>query len=286
MGRSLRHTRKNKIVTKARKHVFGSRVGLLTHLITQRPFSTMRRGKPYFRPTERLVALALMHAYRDMPIVVEAVIREFCANKNRSLVLEFLWVPPRFQICLQLVSLVMTLWLHFVKYSVISLVNMESWHLPINLSTQIAPDCISNIWIFRIFRIFREGKSPDPPRISPLCLLMGANVPILYLPSICSTKGYQQKTPRNTPDNDALHTSFTQIFKFLTGNKIHQYSTLTRYSDFHRWHSCRTNIKKFSILFQDPRIWNSWPNNIRNVPNSNMSKRVIKPFSRFKQDTI
>ena len=46
--------------------------------------------------------------------------------------------------------------------------------------------------------------------------------------------------------NDALPISFTQIFQ--TGNQIHQYST--RYSDFYRPHTCRTNIKKFSILFQ------------------------------------
>ena len=59
--------------------------------------------------------------------------------------------------------------------------------------------------------------------------------------------------------NDALPIAFTQIFQ--TGNQIHQYST--RYSDFYRPHTCRTNIKKFSILFQGPRIWNSLPNNIK-----------------------
>ena len=38
--------------------------------------------------------------------------------------------------------------------------------------------------------------------------------------------------------NDALPISFTQIFQI--GNKIHQY--LTRYSDFYRPPTCRTNI--------------------------------------------
>ena len=61
--------------------------------------------------------------------------------------------------------------------------------------------------------------------------------------------------------NDALPISFTQIFQ--TGNQIHQYST--RYSNFYRPHTCRTNIKKISILFQGPRIWNSLPNNIKNI---------------------
>ena len=80
--------------------------------------------------------------------------------------------------------------------------------------------------------------------------------------------------------NDALPISFTQIFQ--TGNQIHQYST--RYSDFYRPHTCRTNIKKISILFQDPRIWNLFPNNIKNAPTFNIFKRVIKPFLRVRQN--
>ena len=59
----------------------------------ERSFSTMRRVKTYLRSTrktERLSALALMHAYRDMPIDVEALIREFCANNNRRLAFKFL----------------------------------------------------------------------------------------------------------------------------------------------------------------------------------------------------
>ena len=81
--------------------------------------------------------------------------------------------------------------------------------------------------------------------------------------------------------NDALPIAFTQIFQ--TGNQIHQYST--RYSDFYRPHTCRTNIKKFSILFQGPRIWNSLPNNTKNAPTFNIFKRVIKPFLRVRQET-
>ena len=81
--------------------------------------------------------------------------------------------------------------------------------------------------------------------------------------------------------NDALPIAFNQIFQ--TGNQIHQYST--RYSDFYRPHSCRTDIKKFSIWFQGPRIWNSLPSNIKNAPTFNTFKRVIKPFLRVRQDT-
>ena len=78
--------------------------------------------------------------------------------------------------------------------------------------------------------------------------------------------------------NDALPISFTQIFQ--TGNQIHQYST--RYSD--RPHTCRTNIKKFSILFQGPRIWNSIPIDIKNAPTFSMFKRMIKPYVRVRQN--
>ena len=59
----------------------------------ERSFSTKRRVKTYLRSTvktERLAALALMHACKDIPIDVEAVIREFCAKKNRRLAFEFL----------------------------------------------------------------------------------------------------------------------------------------------------------------------------------------------------
>ena len=51
--------------------------------------------------SQRLPWWMLTEAY--IPIDVEAVIREFCAKKNRRLAFEFLWAPPRFQICLQLV---------------------------------------------------------------------------------------------------------------------------------------------------------------------------------------
>ena len=54
---------------------------VVTIIIPERSFSTMRRLKTYLcstMKTERLAALALMHAYRDIPIDAEAVIREFC----------------------------------------------------------------------------------------------------------------------------------------------------------------------------------------------------------------
>ena len=47
----------------------------------------------------------------------------------------------------------------------------------------------------------------------------------------------------------------------------------------------QTNIKKFLVVFQGPRIRNSLPNNIRNAPTFNISKRVIKPFLRVSLGT-
>ena len=82
------------------KRSFCTDAGVKTYLVR----STMK--------TERLAALALMHALRDMPIYVEAVIRELCAKKNR-LAFEFLWVPPRFLGMFfpsQVIKLLLLLW--------------------------------------------------------------------------------------------------------------------------------------------------------------------------------
>ena len=52
----------------------------------ERSFSTMGRVKTYVRTTtltERVSSLALMHAYREMPIDLESVIIDFCASKPR-----------------------------------------------------------------------------------------------------------------------------------------------------------------------------------------------------------
>ena len=44
---------------------------------------------------------------------------------------------------------------------------------------------------------------------------------------------------------------------FLTISQIHGYSTRT--ANNYRVHHCRTNLKKFTILYQGPKIWNSLP---------------------------
>ena len=59
--------------------------------------------------------------------------------------------------------------------------------------------------------------------------------------------------------HNLLPLTFCQIFQ--TGSQIHYYST--RNSESYRSHLCRTNIKKFSILFQGLKIWNSLPTVIK-----------------------
>ena len=104
-----------------------------------------------------------------------------------------------------------------------------------------------------------------------------ANLKILDVFSIYS---FQVSSFMYLYHNNALPISFTQTFQ--TGSQIHQYST--RYSDYYRPHTCRTNIKKFSILFQGPKIWNSLPIDIKNAPSFTVFKRVIKPFLRVRQN--
>ena len=116
-------------------------------------------------------SLALMHVYRDIPIDVKALIRRFCAKKKGRLAVEFLWVPPRFQMFATNVSLVRSLrcWCcwpqpHLAAFCSIFhylLFNMESWYSPVNLSAILHQITSQSTWIFRIFR---EGMSPQTKR--------------------------------------------------------------------------------------------------------------------------
>ena len=71
---------------------------------------------------------------------------------------------------------------------------MESWHLPINLSAQIASDYISE---YLNFQNFLGGHVPGPLACRALGSPYGRQRAILFLPSICSTKACKQKMPRN-----------------------------------------------------------------------------------------
>ena len=43
----------------------------------------------------------------------------------------------------------------------------------------------------------------------------------------------------------------------LTSSQVHNYGTRT--ANHYRSHSCRTNLKQFTVLYQGPKIWNSLP---------------------------
>ena len=54
-------------------------------------------------------------------------------------------------------------------------------------------------------------------------------------------------------------------------------------------HTFRTNIKKFSIVFQGPSIWNSLPNNIKNASNFTIFKRdqtIFKDQTGYNLNTL
>ena len=71
--------------------------------------------------------------------------------------------------------------------------------------------------------------------------------------------------------NDALPISFTQLLQ--TGNQIHQYST--RYSDFYRPHTRRTNTKKIQSCFNVLEYGIHYRTTQKNASTFNIFKRVI-----------
>ena len=55
--------------------------------------------------------------------------------------------------------------------------------------------------------------------------------------------------------NQLLPPMFLNLF--LTSSQVHNYGTRT--ANHYRSHSCRTNLKQFTVLYQGPQIWNSLP---------------------------
>ena len=80
--------------------------------------------------------------------------------------------------------------------------------------------------------------------------------------------------------HNLLPLSFCQTFQ--TSNQLHRHST--RYSDFYQTHLCRTNTKKFSLLFQGPKIWNSLPIHIEATTSAPSFKQLMKSFLRDRQN--
>ena len=62
----------------------------------------------------------------------------------------------------------------------------------------------------------------------------------------------------------------------MTNSQVHTYDTRT--AGNYRMHSCRTNIKKFTILYQGPRVWNCLPASITNLPSFSTFKNKVLEF--------
>ena len=97
---------------------------------------------------------------------------------------------------------------------------------------------------------------------------------------IFSTYSLQASSFMYLYHNNKLLLSFCDVFQ--TGGQIHSYST--RNSESYRPLFCRTNFKRFSILYQGPRIWNSLPVHIKTASSFQSFKQLTKLFLRNKRD--
>ena len=72
--------------------------------------------------------------------------------------------------------------------------------------------------------------------------------------------------------NNLLPSLFLNLFN--TSTQIHSYSTRT--ANNYRVHHCRTNLKKFTILYQGPKFWNSLPVTITSMSSfPNFKKKLL-----------
>ena len=71
--------------------------------------------------------------------------------------------------------------------------------------------------------------------------------------------------------NNLLPPLFLNLF--LTNGQVCRYDTRT--AGNYRVHSCRTNIKKFTILCQGSRVWNCLPASITNCSNFSTFKNKV-----------
>ena len=64
------------------------------------------------------------------------------------------------------------------------------------------------------------------------------------------------------------HQNLPSVFSnlFITSYQVHGYNT--RNAHRFRSHPCRTNIKRFTILFQGPKVWNTLPSSLTSSSSS------------------
>ena len=66
----------------------------------------------------------------------------------------------------------------------------------------------------------------------------------------------------------------------FTNSQIHGYSTRT--ANNYRVHHCRSNLQKFTILYQGPKIWNSLPVTITSLSSFfNFKEKTARVFSKI-----
>ncbi len=72
---------------------------------------------------------------------------------------------------------------------------------------------------------------------------------------------------------DLLPECFENLFS--SNNHVHDHNT--RAAARYRPHTCRTNIKQFTILDQGPKIWNCLPSSITEINiTSSFKRKLIK----------
>ena len=74
--------------------------------------------------------------------------------------------------------------------------------------------------------------------------------------------------------NDLLPPLFLNLF--MTYSQIHRYDPRT--ASNYRVNFCRANIKKFTILYQGPKIWNCLPVSIKNLSSFRIFKNKVLEF--------
>ena len=78
--------------------------------------------------------------------------------------------------------------------------------------------------------------------------------------------------------NQLLPPMFLNLF--LTSSQVHNYGT--RAANQYRSHSCRTNLKQFTVLYQGPKIWNSLPQSITSSSSLFTFKKKMLKFLSIK----
>ena len=83
--------------------------------------------------------------------------------------------------------------------------------------------------------------------------------------------------------NGLLSDSFNDMF--LLNCDIHSYNT-SRSKNFFRLPYCRTNVTKFSLRFQGPKIFNSLSSGIQNVSSTALFNSKLVIFSWYRQNLV